>query len=416
MIVEPQDARPVPIERHSASGRRRIRVLFYLFFPGGGIGRYTHELLEHFYGIDDIDVELICLPSYECREKATYHVQADLREIGHHSPLRRRLRFLIGQFVNPRRLIARAIATQADIVHLSNINHLTFSQWGGLLNRSKLKVTATAHDVRRAKAMINRRYEERQLRAFYRRADALFVHSQVQVADLIDFCGVDRQRIHVVPMGQFGYERPTGTRVELRKRFNWPLDKQVALSFGQLRDEKNLGILISALAKFQDRCHLVVAGRGAGGRHLGIDHYRRMADYLGVADAVTFLDGYIPEEQVADLFEASDWVALPYSRTFTSQSGVLNVAATYERPILASAAGTFAETLQGSDIGVLVEPDDESALIGGVGTMLDLIDKGAQFDFARYHREYSWRENVRRTAAVYRKLVNINGRSMAGDG
>jgi glycosyltransferase involved in cell wall biosynthesis len=383
---------------------RRLKVLFYLFFPGSGIGRYTHELLEHFLDVDDIEAELVCLPSYHWRASARYRVHAELREIGHSVAIRRRARFLAGQFANPRRLARRAAESGADVVHLCNINHLTYPLWSRWLGRTSAIVTATAHDVRRAKAMINRRYEDRQLRSFYRRADALFVHSQVQREELVEFAGVPAGRIHIVPHGPYDYGSPSGTAGEIRRRFGWPEDRQVALSFGQVRDEKNLGLLIEALAAYRERLHLVVAGPGNGGGHRGIADYRRQAASLGMEGCVTFLNSYIPDEQVPDLFEACDWVVLPYSRTFTSQSGVLNVAAAHRRPVLASAAGTFAETLERNRIGLLVEPDSKVALAEGIGRMLQRIDAGGDFDFETYLRDYSWEENVRRTADVYRDL------------
>ena len=403
--AERSDAAVVVEREDSQNCVKALKVLFYLFFPGGGIGRYAHELLTHFNDSDEIDAELVWLPSYDWRTEADYRMTPSLKEIGHANPLRRRARFLAAQIASPRRLVQRAVETNADIVHLFNINHLTFPLWSRWINATSAIVTATAHDVRRAKAMVNRRYEERQLRAFYRRADALFVHSQVQRDDLIGFVGVSEGRIHIVPHGPYDYGHATGAQAELREQLGLPQDRQVALFFGQIRDEKNLGLLLASIVPYRDRMHLVVAGRGGGGRHLGVDHYRRQTEWLGIRSCVTFLDDYIPDEQVPDLFEASDWVALPYSRTFTSQSGVLNVAAAHRRPVLASAAGTLAETLRQNRIGLLVEPDDQSALESGVGQMLEKVASGAVFEFDGYLEDHSWNENLRRTVEVYHHLA-----------
>src|SRR5262249_52006660 len=163
--------------------------------------------------------------------------------------------------------------------------------------------------------------------------------------DLIDFARVDPARIHVVPHGPYDYGPPRATRAALRERLHWPSDKRVALFFGNIRDEKNLDLMLRAMPRFRDRLHLVVAGSANVPGHHVMGYYRNLADSLGVSGSVTFLGGYIPDADVADLFEACDWVAMPYSRTFTSQSGVLNVAMTYRRPVLAARAPTLEETL-----------------------------------------------------------------------
>jgi glycosyltransferase involved in cell wall biosynthesis len=389
-----------------ASGRAAptMRALFYSCFPGGGIGRYTHELLGRLRTLPGLEVELACLPGFHWRDAADYPVWAGLRDISHPLPWRRRSRFLIGQFVNPSRLFRRARQTGAGIVHLSNINHLTYAWWKGLAKPRSVQLVATAHDVRRAKAMLSRTYEDHQLRRFYRRADALFVHSRAQAEELHEFAGVPPERIHQVPHGPYDYGRPSAESKELRARLGWPQDRQIALCFGNIRDDKNLELLLRSWPRFSRTTHLVVAGRGGGRPHQPVSHYKALAAGLSLTNAVTFLDQYIPDPMVADLFGAADWVALPYSRSFTSQSGVLNVAVCYDRPVLASGAATFTETLEQCDIGVVVPPDDIDALVAGIEALQKRLAQGHPHEFEKYRRMFSWDEAARRTLAVYRTL------------
>lgn len=391
---------PIPEKQ----GVRPLRVLYYLFFPGSGIGRYTHELMRHFEEADDIDAELVCLPSYHWLNEARYRTWSGLREIGHTRPLRRKMRFLTAQFANPMRLARRAAEQGADVVHLCNINYLTFPMWERALRRSGARIVATAHDVRRSKPMISHRYEDRQLKRFYERADALFVHSEAQADDLMEFAGVHRSHVHVVPHGPYDYGRPTASRDEIRSRWGWPREKQVALFFGNIRDDKNLDVLLQALRDHAEAVHLVVAGRGSGGPHRDVASYKRMVERLGLTQHVTFRDEYIPDTEIPDLFEASDWAALPYSRRFTSQSGVLNVAAWYRRPVLMSSSPTFEETLAQANVGLLVEPDDVAALSAGIGGMMDAVQSGREFEFDKYLNVFGWNSNVRIASDVYNSI------------
>ena len=391
--------------RQSDEGAGRLRVLFYLFFPSSGIARYTHEQMTQLGRFADLELELACQAGYDWADVAPYRVWCGLRSIAHQNALRRRVRFLVAQGVNPLRACRRALDIGADIMHFANINHLTYPLWHRALDRSAVRVAITVHDVRRQKAMLHRGFEDAQLRRLYRRADALFVHAQSQRDELVEFAGVQPERIHLVPHGTLDYGTTSSDRRALRRQFGLPENGQVALFFGNIRDEKNLDLLLRALPRFANRLHVLVAGREGAKGQKPLEFYRALAAELGVEENVTFMSGYIPDEQVPKLFAASDWVALPYSRRFTSQSGVLNVAAQYHRPVVISSAPTFEETLRACDVGVLVEPDDLAALESGIEEMCRRIDENHQHEFDRYARLFGWEENARRTREVYYQLV-----------
>ena len=48
----------------------KIKVAFYCFFPGGGIGQYTHELLTQLMCLESLTVSLYCPPNFEWLNKA----------------------------------------------------------------------------------------------------------------------------------------------------------------------------------------------------------------------------------------------------------------------------------------------------------------------------------------------------------
>jgi len=378
-----------------------LRVSFYLFFPGGGIARYTDALLRALVARGDVAAELMCSPAFAPDSPPPYSIWPGLSELSHPIPMVRRARFLAAQFTSPLRGIARARAVDADILHVCNINHLTFPMWRRRLGRGRARVVATVHDVRRQKKMLSRRWERRQLEAFYRFADALFVHSECQLQELVEFAGLDADKVHVVPHGLYHHGSSAGLdRTEARRRFGLPRAGQIALFFGQLRDEKNLESLLRALASMRDPPHLVVAGR-AGAKHHGADYYRHVATSAGVGSRVTFLDRFIADDEVAPLFAAADWVALPYREDFTSQSGVLNVAASYERPVLVSSAPVLRETVSSCDVGVTCDGDGPESLVTGITSIMTRVERGDAFAFAEYRRRFSWTEAARRAAEVY---------------
>ena len=382
-----------------------IRVLHYFAFPGGGIGRYVHELLSRMHTVPDLAVELACVPSYHYLGNAPYPVWPGLRDITHPNPLRRRIRFAVNLVVNPLRAIARAQATGAHILHLSTIPHVTFAFWRRRLDRTGIKLVATAHDVRRSQGLISLRYELEQLRRLYRRCEALFVHSEFQKKDLIDFAGVCPERVYVVPHGPYYHGPPQADKETLRRRYGVPLDKQVALFFGDIRPDKNLDLFLRAMVPFKDRLVLVVAGQVKHRDGKDGNYYKKLAAELGLEGAVLWRLEYIPNDEVPNYFEMCDWVAMPYSGRFTSQSGVLNVAMAHHRPVLVTATPTIVETFEIAKTGILAIPDDLDDLIVRIGEMLSLPLHRLFDNIPRYLAEFSWEKNCAITGKVYRQVV-----------
>jgi len=382
-----------------------IRVLHYFAFPGGGIGRYVHELLSRMHTVPDLAVELACVPSYHYLGNAPYPVWPGLRDITHPNPLRRRIRFAVNLVVNPLRAIARAQATGAHILHLSTIPHVTFAFWRRRLDRTGIKLVATAHDVRRSQGLISLRYELEQLRRLYRRCEALFVHSEFQKKDLIDFAGVCPERVYVVPHGPYYHGPPQADKETLRRRYGVPLDKQVALFFGDIRPDKNLDLFLRAMVPFKDRLVLVVAGQVKHRDGKDGNYYKKLASELGLEGTVLWRLEYIPNDEVPNYFEMCDWVAMPYSGRFTSQSGVLNVAMAHHRPVLVTATPTIVETFEIAKTGILAIPDDLDDLIVRIGEMLSLPLHRLFDNIPRYLAEFSWEKNCAITGKVYRQVV-----------
>jgi glycosyltransferase involved in cell wall biosynthesis len=382
-----------------------IRVLHYFAFPGGGIGRYVHELLSRMHTVPDLAVELACVPSYHYLGNAPYPVWPGLKDITHPVPLRRRIRFAVNLFVNPLRAIARAEATGAQILHLSTIPHVTFSFWLRRLNRTQIRLVATAHDVRRSQGLISLRYELEQLRRLYRRCEAIFVHSEFQKRDLVDFAEVLPERVHVVPHGPYYHGPPQADKETLRRRYGVPLEKQVVLFFGDIRPDKNLDLFLRAMVPFKDRLYLVVAGQPKHRDSKDASYYQKLASELGLEGSVLWRLEYIPNKEVPNYFEMCDWVAMPYSSRFTSQSGVLNVAMAYRRPVLVTATPTIKETFQHAKPGILATPDDLDDLVIRIREMIDLPTHSSNTNIDTYLREFSWEKNVAITGKAYRQAV-----------
>ena len=105
---------------------------------------------------------------------------------------------------------------------------------------------------------------------------------------------------------------------------------------------------------------------------------------------------------------AADWVALPYHSTFTNQSGVLNVAAHYQRPVLSGAAPVLRGSVDGHPIGVASQGDTKANLAEALALLEQrLTETPPSFSFGEFCRAHSWSENARLTRLTYRRVLGL---------
>jgi glycosyltransferase involved in cell wall biosynthesis len=139
-------------------------------------------------------------------------------------------------------------------------------------------------------------------------------------------------------------------------RIDAPPDAKVVLFFGNVRAYKGLRDLIDAFPQVTASTNAVLVVAGTFFERT--DDYRARIEDLGLTGSVRLFDEYVPNEQVAPLFELSDLVVLPYRSA--SQSGVIPLAATFRKPVVATSAGGLPDALAGA--GVVVPTEDPDAL------------------------------------------------------
>lgn len=138
----------------------------------------------------------------------------------------------------------------------------------------------------------------------------------------------------------------------------------VVLFFGAWTAYKGIDLLFDAVPAVKDRvpdAQFVVAGSVLGVDGPGL---AARAAALGV-DA---RPGYVATEDIHGMFAAARVVVTPYRRA--TQSGVVHLAYTFERPVVATAVGDIPSVVQDGVTGFLVTPDDPAALADGLVALL----------------------------------------------
>ena len=205
--------------------------------------------------------------------------------------------------------------------------------------------------------------------------------------------------IREAPFGPFTDLLGKPLTFDLRERLGIAREAFVVLAFGHVADRKNLDLAIAALADVPE-AQLVIAGRPTSVSDQPIAFYADCARRAGVAERVHFVTEFIPEADIPTYFAAADAIALTYTRGFVSQSGVLQIGALWDRPLLASGgAGPLRDTVEGFGLGVAVEPDSVPAIASGLRRLIDHPQDRAA-NFARYRATTSWAVNIDRLLEV----------------
>lgn len=153
-------------------------------------------------------------------------------------------------------------------------------------------------------------------------------------------------------------------------------DSIVMLFFGYVRKYKGLDILINAfpdiLKKYSNSYLLIV-----GEFYDDPDDYISIINKLGITDRVKVINRFVLNEEVAKFYNICDVVVLPY-RTAT-QSGILNVAYGFNKPVVATNVGGLAEFIEEGKTGFLVSPDSPESIAEGI---TKFINSKSTIDFA----------------------------------
>ena len=173
------------------------------------------------------------------------------------------------------------------------------------------------------------------------------------------------------------------------------------LLFGRIFAYKGLEHLIRAEAMLKDslpNLRITVAGRG--------DDAWAFQSLMGEAIRYDIHNRFIEDAEVAQLFLDADIVVLPY--TEASQSGVLNIAATFGKPVIVTDVGELRATVQPNRLGLVVPPRDAEQLARAIRVLAENGELRSRFGTNALEwatGPNSPKQVGAKAAAVYREVV-----------
>jgi glycosyltransferase involved in cell wall biosynthesis len=146
---------------------------------------------------------------------------------------------------------------------------------------------------------------------------------------------------------------------------------------------------------------------GFPSKFINLNDLQHTVTELGLADAVIFDPRYIPFDEVGALMSLAQVVVYPY-RTST-QSGSLQVAYAFGRPVVATRVGGLPDVVEEGRSGFLVPPASPEALSAAILKIINNPPLAAEMGaYARHLSEtrYAWTPIAGQILTVYHNLLD----------
>ncbi len=316
---------------------------------------------------------------------------------------------LVGQWI---RLSAYLLRQRPDLAQFGALDFPFESLFLSFLRRRGLTLTDICHEFEmreRREGLITRLANRLYLDIFPNFA-VIFLHAEENRQRLLAACDFPPQRTHVIPHGNEGLFRlkdePETDESAIRGRYGLAPDEPVVLFFGNLTASKGLPELLDAfsLVRQQQPARLLIAGYPT--KHIDLDALKQQADELGIAQAVIFDARYIPINEVGGLMRLARVVVYPYRSS--SQSGSLQVAYAFGRPVVATRVGGLPEVVEQGKSGFLTDPGSREQLAEAIQRLVADEELAHQMgEYARHLSEtrFSWSAIAGQIMAVYSDLL-----------
>jgi glycosyltransferase involved in cell wall biosynthesis len=333
----------------------------------------------------------------------------------------------VGRFLSWRPKMIRALrdfleSTRPDIIHVQYAVPVFRSHSLLLLillwkyrRRNAGRVVVTFHEPKR-----ELKYLSVFGKAYYRMLISQSDHINVLTADSVELlteeCKVPEWKISVIRHGLHDFKDARDDSAEIRDvlKIN---GRPVILFFGFIHIDKGLDVLVEAFGRVlasrpSPKPILVVAGSVR--RRTGVFRVFELLDRRyerkvnrSIArrkmEADIVFTGFLPSPQIWSYLRLARIIVLPYTKA--EQSGVLNMALSAERAIIASDLRGFRDLL--GEPGLLVKPGDPELLSRGIQGLLndDEATNDLVASYGRKKLDWSFVEVCRAQLKRYQELL-----------
>ena len=308
------------------------------------------------------------------------------------------------------RLTNYLIRARPDIIQFGSIEFPFEAIFLNILKRNQLILSQICHEFELREKSNNplTNFSIQLSRWVYDAFSIIFFHAESNKQRFLELFDIPAERLHIIAHGNEGLflsgKSEKITRLHMQKRYGISEDMPVVLFFGNLTPSKGLPDLLKAFSQVyvkETRARLMIVGRPS--KFINMHELMRLVSDLGISDATIFDARYIMMEEVAPLMEMATVVMYPYLNS--TQSGALQVAYTFGRPVIATKVGGLPEAVEDGKSGLLVSVSAPDELAEAILRVIRNPSLAAQMgEYAKYlsDTKFSWDSIALKLLAVYR--------------
>ena len=159
---------------------------------------------------------------------------------------------------------------------------------------------------------------------------------------------------------------PGPPNLTIRKRFNLPEDRPLALHVNRLSEEKRIDVLLEAAAKINVRGHIALVGSGPAEAEL-----RAQAEQLNLSDRVSFL-GFVKDADLLALRRSAELFVIPSQAELQSLATMEAMACGL--PVIAANSYALPELVHHEENGFLFQPGNSDELAHYLDLLMSKTD------------------------------------------
>jgi glycosyltransferase involved in cell wall biosynthesis len=305
------------------------------------------------------------------------------------------------------------VRLKPDIIQFSKINFPFEAIFLAQMRRRGLTLTQICHEfeLREKQGM----FSSLALRAYadiYKNFSAIFFHARENCEKFLSlFPFVKNENTHIISHGNSGWLRKHFAQTHdwdaLRQRYDLKPRQPVVLFFGLLAPSKGIEDLVDAFALVRQSCDAKLLIAGYPTKHINIEDLKGKIKELDLTEHVVFDLRYIPLEEIGSLMSLATVAVYPYRSS--TQSGALQVAYTFGRPIVATAVGGLPEAVEHGRSGFLVSANSPTELADGILKLVTNPELAKVMgEYARHLSDtrFSWRSIAIQILRVYHQLLD----------
>lgn len=216
----------------------------------------------------------------------------------------------------------------------------------GVIDRAKIKgrsipIIWNMHNLHRHDE-VHVEIEKFSFKKLSKSVDGIRVFNTSSIKSTIDYlCLPSSFNIKAIEQGPYPVNK--GDKSQILIDLDIDISKKVLLFFGNIREGKGLVDFVKVFNNVNDdEVVLVIAGKSVND-----DISNCIKKITEGNPSIKLIDSFIPEEDVANFFDLGDYVVLPYKQILNS--GVLVLAKSYNKPIIANNIDLFVNEIRDSD-------------------------------------------------------------------